>query len=72
MAGRGSVTHVTDSREHVRACTGRAMEENHRKWFSSQALSQPDQPRKRLAIASRENSANPTPNTKPPMCAHHT
>jgi hypothetical protein len=39
MAGRESVTQVTDSREHVRACTGRAMEENHRKWFPSQALS---------------------------------
>jgi hypothetical protein len=39
MAGRGSVTQVTDSREPVRARTGRAIEEKHRKWFSSQALS---------------------------------
>src|SRR6185312_1370123 len=39
MARRGSVTQVTDPREHVRACTGRAIEENHRKWFSSQTLS---------------------------------
>ena len=39
MAGRGSVTQVTDSRELVRAGTGRAIEENNRKWFSSQALS---------------------------------
>jgi hypothetical protein len=59
MAGRESVTQVTDSREPVRTnppgadlnsrrlarrvhardgmhtCTGRAMEENHGKWFSS-------------------------------------
>src|SRR6185312_14614680 len=40
-AGRGSSTQVLDSRERVRACTGPAIEENHRKWFSSQALSAP-------------------------------
>jgi Do/DeqQ family serine protease len=38
MAGRGSVTPVTDSRERVRACTGRTTEENHGRWFSSQVL----------------------------------
>ena len=38
MAGRGSVTPVTDSRERVRACTGRTTEENPGRWFSSQVL----------------------------------
>ena len=51
MAGRGSVTQVTDSREHVRACTGRAIEENHRKWFSSQTLSRDDTTGKRVIPA---------------------
>jgi hypothetical protein len=38
MAGRGSVTQVTDSRERVRTLAGLAIEENHRMWFFSQAL----------------------------------
>lgn len=38
MAGRESVTPVDDSRERVRACTGHAIEENHRKGLSSQSL----------------------------------
>jgi hypothetical protein len=38
MAGHETDTQVTDSCERVRACTGLAIEENHRKWFSSQAL----------------------------------
>ena len=37
MAGHESVMQVTDSCEHVRACTGRAMEENRGKGFSPQA-----------------------------------
>ncbi len=39
MAGLETVTPVIVSCERVRACTGLATEENHRKWFSSQALS---------------------------------
>jgi len=38
MAGHESGTQVPDSHERVRACTGLAIEENHGKWLSSQAL----------------------------------
>jgi hypothetical protein len=38
MASHGSVKQVADSRERVRARLGRAIEESHRKRFSSQAL----------------------------------
>ncbi|MEY2117069.1 MULTISPECIES: hypothetical protein [Rhodanobacter] len=39
MAEHETVTQVTVSCERVWACTGLAIEENHRMWFSSQALS---------------------------------
>jgi hypothetical protein len=42
MAGRASVTQVTDSFERVRPRTGRAIGRNHKEWASSQALTLPD------------------------------